>query len=164
MAQRNQAGFAVFEFIVVMLLIGIIGLVGYMARQSYLNARPQNSVNQQFTRSTSPCDIRENDRGCVINGFQVLSPNGGEQLCLGSTYTVRWKAPADFETVTLTLRETSLDGEQYRLGGFPASDLKYDWVVTNVPPGGVYKLWVNSVYKSSSVNDSSDKLFRITSC
>lgn len=131
------------------------------------NDTPKNPV------STSPCEISENKRGCARSDFNLITPNGGETLCIGSIYLIKWKVPSDVGTVTITLRTNELFGQNYKLGTFPASNNEtgtqngageFLWEIKGMPESQVYEMWINAVYKGSSVNDVSDKMFSILSC
>ncbi|GEM_PF-2586574 len=163
MLKLNQRGFTAFETIVVLLLLGILGIAIYLA---YLNtpvARKPYST-PAASKYKSICDFNNNEVGCGLNSFKVLAPSGNEKICIGKNYDIKWAAPDDVSTVTITLREDGLSGQEYKLGIFPASQKHFVWGVTGIPAGSVYKIWINTVYKSSSVNNVSSGLLTIQGC
>ncbi|TSC74872.1 MAG: hypothetical protein G01um101430_689 [Parcubacteria group bacterium Gr01-1014_30] len=124
----------------------------------------------------APCDAVEAKRGCVMNDFNLMSPSGGEQLCLGETYYVKWKVPKDVDIIKLSLRK---GGTTYPLGDFPASynetgqingEGTFPWKVGStaggitMKEGAAYEIWINATYKGASVNDVSNGPFSILSC
>lgn len=137
---------------------------------------PSSSVNPAtppVTQNTSPCHITEDKRGCARNDFKIITPNGGEQLCTLEETKIEWNAPKDVEAVTLKLREVGIYGKEYKVGTFPASYNEEGlvngkgsvmWKVPPIPEGMVYEMWINTVYKGSSVNDVSDGVFSIVNC
>jgi len=161
----GQQGFTAFEVIVVLLLLGILSVAVYIA---YINSpyKPvaHPAVNSKTGAADPVCQIQNADIGCGLKSFNVTTPVGGQQICLGSTVDVKWTAPSDMDTVTITLREDGLGGSESQLGIFPASQHTYSWDVDGVKPSSVYKIWLNSRYKVHSVNADSSGLFTIKNC
>lgn len=106
--------------------------------------------------------------------LKIISPNGGETICSNENFPISWQAPADLETVIITLT-TSVSAN--RLGEFPAVKTVKDnvgygsvsWNLKNeggysIAPGGVYKLWLHSTYKGQTIESRSDKIFSIIDC
>lgn len=128
------------------------------------------------TAQKSSCDFTNNEVGCGRNDFKIVSPNGGEVLCIGKTYKVEWSVPSDLGTISLKARiGAGVSSKDYPIGvgEFPGSyneeGLKngkgvYLWKIPSLPESDVYKIWINAVYKGSSVNDSSDDFLAIRNC
>jgi hypothetical protein len=164
MKRLDQRGFTAFEIIVILLLLGILVIAGYTA---YINSPYTHKTTLAIKPTRTPlsvCDFQNDEVGCGLNSFKVVAPNGGEQICLGSTYKVQWTAPADMEVVNIVVGAPDTASNPVTLGTFPASQKEYDWNVTGIPVGSIYKLWLNSDYKGSSVNADSSKLFSIKNC
>ena len=147
------------------------------ASTSTLATNKQVAAGEQFQ-----CDFRDR-RGCARRDFNLIYPNGGETLCIGDTFNIKWRVPKDVKTVILTLREGGgyQDIVNLVLGVFPSSynetGLKngsgvYPWVVPWLPDGDAYEMWINATYSAHDsydtysyyVNDVSDEMFSIRSC
>jgi prepilin-type N-terminal cleavage/methylation domain-containing protein len=164
---RDQTGFTAFELVITIFLLGILMVAVYFAYINSPYSKPASKPAQSSQNaggSGPPCDFTNNDVGCGLKSFAVTSPSAGQQVCVGDKLDIRWTAPSDMEGVTITVREASLSGTDYKLGTFAASDKQYEWLVNNVPPGDAYKVWVNSRYKAASVNGHSDGLFTVKNC
>ena len=61
--------------------------------------------------------------------LQVLQPNGGEILSVGSVYRITWNSTPDIDTVTI---------------GYKSCDSCLSWIVNNIPNTGYYD-WTVSV-------------------
>jgi pilin/secretion family protein with methylation motif len=157
---KNQSGFTAFELIIVLFLFAFLLIAIYFA---YLNSPESKPATKPLSTPVSICDFRNNDIGCGLNSFTVKAPSSGQQICVDGTFEVKWTAPSDMEAVTVTVRPEGA-GQEYSLGTFPAAQKQYQWLVNNVPPGDVYKLWINSDYKGTSVNNESPGLFTIKNC
>lgn len=129
--------------------------------------------------NSSPCHITDDKRGCARIDFNIITPNGGERFCKGDTIDIKWKVPFDVDKVTLKLREAGINGKEYKIGVFHSyvNDTSYNeniimdgdgdalWKIpSNISENMAYELWINAIYKGSSVNDVSDKVFSIMDC
>jgi len=157
----DQRGFTAFETIVILLLFGLLVVAVNFA---YINSPYSKPAPKPSSTPSSVCDVHNDELGCGLNSFTVKAPTNTQVICEGSTFDVKWSAPSDMETVTVTVRRADLTSQTYSLGTFPASDKQYSWHVAGIPPGDVYKLWINSRYKGISVNGVSGGLFTIKDC
>ncbi|HEY3477129.1 MAG TPA: hypothetical protein VGK56_21115, partial [Anaerolineales bacterium] len=66
--------------------------------------------------------------------IQVVQPNGGEVLTVGSTYRITWNSSPDIDKVTI---------------GYKACDSCLDWIATNIPNVGYYD-W--NVFVGNTIN------------
>jgi hypothetical protein len=66
--------------------------------------------------------------------IQVVQPNGGEVLTVGSTYRITWNSSPDIDKVTI---------------GYKACDSCLDWIATNIPNLGYYD-W--TVFVGNTIN------------
>ena len=105
---------------------------------------------------------------------RIISPNGGESVCLGGKFNIRWESKG-VETVSLRLiGETMGTSVYYYIGmnSVPATYNDYGtpgegfvpWEVKNVPEGQGYKIEIESADFGPKVKDESDKVFTILSC
>lgn len=106
----------------------------------------------------------------------VISPNGGERLCIGSTYKIRWESWG-VDTVVLSVRDrykTSLD---YPLGAHRATSTDsgtsgtgyYMWKVGTsfgipLPASSNYEVYLKSVSGSQNYSDTSDRVITVKHC
>jgi CSLREA domain-containing protein len=65
---------------------------------------------------------------------QILQPNGGEVLTVGTTYRITWNSSPDIDKVTL---------------GYKSCESCLDWIATNIPNTGYYD-W--NVYVGNTTN------------
>ncbi|MBT7580948.1 MAG: tandem-95 repeat protein [Candidatus Marinimicrobia bacterium] len=124
--------------------------------------------------------IRNPDEG-VTWSFNILpkdayatmvDPNGGEQIAIGSTYTIKYDVSDDVNTgykpgVEFNLYKNSthlgeIDDENNYISG-PVSNNnyngEYEWNVTNIYDPGTYKIELRSM--GSHLNDYTDDTFEI---
>ena len=59
--------------------------------------------------------------------LSVISPNGGESITSGSTYTIQWEAPSDM--VKFTLRYSVNNGRTWKKLAKKAEGSSFDWKV-----------------------------------
>ena len=62
--------------------------------------------------------------------LSVISPNGGEAVTSGSTYTIQWEAPSDM--VKFTLRYSVNNGRTWKKIAKKVKGTRYDWKVAVV--------------------------------
>jgi len=62
--------------------------------------------------------------------LSVISPNGGEAVTSGSTYTIQWEAPSDM--VKFTLRYSVNNGRAWKKIAKKVKGTRYDWKVAVV--------------------------------
>lgn len=111
--------------------------------------------------------------------IRVIAPNGGEELCLGEQYPIRWEHSGLIEVqILLTGKKV---GRSYMEFNYPANLNEtgesgtgtYAWEVgrvgsVTVPPGVDYKILILSLDGASSapqiVEDESDAPFTIVLC
>jgi prepilin-type N-terminal cleavage/methylation domain-containing protein len=163
---RGQSGFTAFELIISLFLLGLLLVAVYFAYINSPYSKPATKTTQtsQKKMDSGPCDFNNNDVGCGLNSFTVTAPTSGQKVCLGSTLDIKWTAPADMDAVTVNVREAGLSGKEYHVGTYAATDKHSVWRVENVPPGDAYKVWINSRYKATSVNNHSAGLFTVADC
>jgi hypothetical protein len=65
---------------------------------------------------------------------QIVQPNGGEVLNVGSVYRITWNSTSDIDTVTI---------------GYKSCDSCLDWIANNIPNTGYYD-W--NVYVGNTIN------------
>jgi hypothetical protein len=96
-------------------------------------------------------------------GLMITSPNGGEELELGSTHTIKWSAPGIKDNIRLSLYKG-----RNKLGDIvtriPASQKSYDWNVGKyqggtAKAGGGYTIEI--VSDGNSYKDKCDTQFSI---
>ena len=88
--------------------------------------------------------------GTVFSTIDLITPNGGENLPIGSTHNIRWTT-TDFPTNTNVYIELrpwsgSHDVQTSKIAVVSAATSTYAWTVPNVPPGD-YRV---EVYKADS--------------
>lgn len=99
-----------------------------------------NSTPQSLT--ITECQVTmDADKNCtaafdVVNNNQytkltLLSPNGGEVLPSGSTYTIQWGAPSN--VVKFKLKYSLNNGRTWKLIGKNLTGTSYDWQVPTPP-------------------------------
>lgn len=138
------------------------------------NQSIENVINQQNQINQSPCEITNDKRDCARYDFNVIFPKGGEQFCLGETINIQWKAPKDFDILTVKLIERGYNTTAYNIRTFPANYNEIEkindegtvlWTIPlSVKEGMAYEIWINSVYQNHSINAVSDKAFSIINC
>ena len=96
----------------------------------------------------------------------VVYPNGGEELLIGSTYTIKYNVSDDVNTgynpgveLHLYKDETTHLGEIDGVRNYINSNGEYSWTIDNsYDPGTMYKIQLRSM---SSMYDTSDNYFTI---
>lgn len=97
---------------------------------------------------------------------RVISPNGGESLCMGKTTPIRWEA-SGVKTVTIDLKDADFT---YTIGNFSAASKSISWKVGDIldigvlPAGKSYQIEIKSKDAGTSYSDTSDKVFSIAKC
>src|SRR3989344_1259689 len=115
-------------------------------------------------------DDSNSDFSIAIPSITVLSPNGGEQLQIGSTYRIRWSSAGMYNVKIYIVNDTNTGSGSTNYvipynNGWSASTGFYDWTITSqqLPVGTSnerYKIRIDS-NENSSVFDSSDGYFTI---
>jgi hypothetical protein len=141
-----------------------------------LEVEKKETPSVSLISTGSPCDRIERGR-CVIDDFNVLTPNGGERLCLGDMFNITWKVPGDVESIKVILQNTE---KSYTIGSFPATynetgekntgEGLFPWTVGKTTDrslaraGETYKIVINASYKGYLVADLSDTIFSVITC
>lgn len=147
--------------------------------------------------------IRQNPRYVkkTINGFgtavdgnrflRVTAPNGGENLCLGKNFVIKWES-GSLSSVSISVKEieTPIAGPfgnaSYPLGTFPASynekgeqngSGEVSWLVGSIGSpespgpfeiyareGKVFQIIINNPDEGRFIEDTSDGVFSIIKC
>jgi hypothetical protein len=115
-----------------------------------------NAVGVKITEDTS-------DKTFTIEVVRVLSPNGGETLTSGRTWTIRWQTNKTIKPVAKTVLQYTTDGSTWEsiktLTGNPGS---FNW---KVPVASSTKCKVKVILKDANGtnvgSDVSDKVFTI---
>ncbi|OHA63176.1 MAG: hypothetical protein A2842_00085 [Candidatus Wildermuthbacteria bacterium RIFCSPHIGHO2_01_FULL_48_25] len=115
-------------------------------------------------------DDSNSDFSIAIPSITVLSPNGGEQLQIGSTYRIRWSSAGMYNVKIYIVNDTNTGSGSTNYvipynNGWSASTGFYDWTITSqqLPVGTSnerYKIRIDS-NENSSIFDSSDGYFTI---
>ncbi len=109
--------------------------------------------------------------------LRIVSPNGGEALCLNKEFTIRWESQG-LSTVTVYLSIPSTLPASYSLGTFPADynetgkrgSGEFVWTVgktengAKIKEGSAYNIIINSTDGGSLIADTSDNIFSILAC
>jgi hypothetical protein len=109
----------------------------------------------------------------VQQSITLISPNGGEVLKEGSTYTIKWETkniPAGYK-VSISIRRVAppplpAEGQEFDPVVFVNLENtgSKDWTVSDMYPEGNYILEINSyasVPVTNPVSDESDAVFQI---
>lgn len=118
-------------------------------------------------KASTPASAREDaSTGYPIDevkpGVHVISPNGGESLCMSKTTPIRWEANG-VETVTINLKDADFT---YTIGSFVAASKTISWKVGDIldigvlPAGKSYQIEIKSKDAGTNYSDASDKVFR----
>ena len=91
----------------------------------------------------------------VIDEIVLLTPNGGEVIPSGSTYTVQWYTPSD--PVSFKLKYSMDNGNTWKTIGSGITDTSYDWTVPTPPKNKTRCLVKVVAYDASEVKVGADK-------
>ena len=90
----------------------------------------------------------------------IVSPNGGELLTFGQTYTIQWDSSHNFDTVSLYYATDG--GFSGSITGNIADTGSYVWQVNPVYGKGSYRIYINgNIGQYNYANDASDGYFTI---
>ncbi len=106
----------------------------------------------------------------------ILTPNGGESLCIGSTHKIKWEGWG-IDTVVLSVRNRYNNELNYPLGAHRATSTDsgttgtnyYTWKVGTssgipLPSNANYEVYAKSVVGSRVYTDTSDRVFSVKEC
>jgi cell division protein FtsB len=106
---------------------------------------------------------------------KIVSPNGGENLCLNSETTIEWESKG-VDVVSVRIMKQAFEGTNYYYiddlsavsstyneEGVPGKGLAV-WKVKNIPVGQGYKIEIMSAGSASRVSDISDSVFSVIVC
>jgi hypothetical protein len=100
----------------------------------------------------------------VKKELQLISPNGGEVLRAGNTYTITWRA-RKIDKVDIVLVKEGEEPKKSKIivQNFPAKEAKYEWrIFTFEETGDRYKISIfESPWKEGNKIDYSDNYFSI---
>lgn len=185
---KKQSKKILFAIIVTFLITTILLSLGfYYYHSSVLNKLNTDIQLQKESFSQATKDLNkeieiltckgvwDEAEGCVPYLLTLISPNGGESICIGETFTIKWKGPADMETVSIwlstpqgntekiveTLAVNNVEGDV----GFG----EFEWEGTKVfgapfTPKNIYKVNLNTNYDGVLLLDSSDDLLELKNC
>ncbi|MFH1671613.1 MAG: hypothetical protein ABH889_02475, partial [Candidatus Portnoybacteria bacterium] len=119
--------------------------------------------------------IREEKKETLY--VRLVSPNGGEYLCLGEDFIIRWESD-NLRTVDLWIKQAGGQSARYPLGSFPADFNESGksgtgltvWKVGDttggikLKEGNTYEILINGYSDKPAVNDVSDGVFSILLC
>ena len=135
-------------------------------------------ANQQTQPSPSPSQVytekhkgEDASTGYAIDqqakpGVRVVSPNGGEKLCLNKPASIKWTAN-DIKVITLSIKNSDFT---YTIGSYPAANGSVSWKVGDIldigvlPAGASYKIENKSKDEGTNYADVSDKVFTVAKC
>lgn len=97
--------------------------------------------------------------------IRILAPNGGENLCLGEEFEIRWEG-SNIQRVQITLKR---GGFAYRVAEYYLAEGSYPWKVGGLVSGrsvepGEYFLRITSYDGGFGLFDESSAPFFITRC
>lgn len=129
----------------------------YKVKSRGLTGNEAESTDQIFTTSVPPLVPPSS------NKVTVLSPNGGEILQEGNTYTIQWEPSLSSDTpeagnlrwgISLIKISYGIWNNVQSPGSIPITQTSYSWTVgTNYPAGDDYKIRLSlNCYFSCSVN------------
>lgn len=125
-------------------------------------------LNAAIASQKQTCPGTVKNGACILSNFRLISPNGGEQLCLGEEYEIKWKNPTDMKFVNVFIREGNTTR---KIGTYPANfnetgEKGYGSAIwkANTKEGYIYEVIVNSDYNARLVSDTSDDVFSIVNC
>ncbi|KKT38951.1 hypothetical protein A2W54_00430 [Candidatus Giovannonibacteria bacterium RIFCSPHIGHO2_02_43_13] len=92
---------------------------------------------------------------------KLISPNGGEKLTRGNSYTISWTSVGDVGAIDIFLMKGNLVlGDIGFVGAYPATPTSFNWkIADSYVEGGDYKIRVSN--QKGTVLDESDMPFNI---
>ena len=136
-------------------------------------------------------EVVKNDSRTPLPYLQLVSPNGGESLCRGENFIIKWES-GGLKTVSVFLKDAKdtyppktdnpFAPRPTKLGTFPSSfnergtqdgDGEFSWKVgyypsgpfeTQVEIGATYEILITGSDEDRSLEDVSDKVFSINFC
>ncbi len=96
----------------------------------------------------------------VASSLEILSPNGGETLTIGTTYTIKWNSTHNFDTVDLQYASDSGFSSMIAKN-IPDMDT-FSWQVNSIYGTGNYKIYIYGTTNGyMTANDNSNNYFTI---
>ncbi|MCX7914504.1 MAG: hypothetical protein N2511_07970, partial [Thermodesulfovibrionales bacterium] len=127
--------------------------------------KTQNFVRvEAIDSSNHTMGTDDSDKAFVIEVLRVVSPNGGETLQVGSTYTIKWETYALTKPVNKAILQYSTNGgiswtNITTLTGNPGS---YNWIVPNtLSTKGKVRVILKDNLGATIATDASDRVFKI---
>jgi hypothetical protein len=88
----------------------------------------------------------------------ITSPNGGENLVGGTTYTIRWTSSQTFDSIDIEY----YNGTQWKMIVYGTQDDgSYSWLVPNISTTNA-RLWIKGWSSGGNPSDYSDNTFTIS--
>jgi hypothetical protein len=94
------------------------------------------------------------------NYYQVLTPNGGETLTMGTSYDITWKSGGDASSVVKLYYSTDGGSGWYTIDTYVSNDGSYSWTVPTLSEASSQCL-IRIVDYSEDIQDQSDAVFTI---
>ena len=94
------------------------------------------------------------------NYYQVLTPNGGETLTMGTSYDITWKSGGDASSVVKLYYSTDGGSGWYTIDTYESNDGSYSWTVPTLSEASSQCL-IRIVDYSEDIQDQSDAVFTI---
>lgn len=177
--------------IVIVLLVIIAGVTGFFVFKYY---QDNNSLKSEVTQLKAENDLLNTDlkntkeqvdnlnkrvnelTKVPENYIKIISPNGGETLCLNSNTTIKWESKG-IDRIGIRIIKETIDGTNYyNISGFDSisatagktgipGEGTISWNVKNILAGDSYKIEITSIdTNKTKVVSKSEKVFSISYC
>ncbi len=146
-----------------LILIIVIGLIILGVAKYFTTKQPpaQQQIGNEIASTTQVTEKIENESPAVpvvryptteskqTSTFSIVSPNGGESLKVGRSFTIRWNSDGSTmggngnNVVTVSLTPQNLgykDERQFGIANVKASDLSYIWTPPASLSGDSYRI------------------------
>ena len=95
--------------------------------------------------------------------MNLLSPNGGENLVIGKSYTITWQAnDSDNDKILTSVLYSADNGGKWSFLTFETTASQFIWDTSNLKPGYNYKIKLLATDGFHTVTDISDETFVVS--
>lgn len=160
--------------IAVVISVLVAGEGVYLYQQSILE-KIENELRQQIDDLHTQLNQTITDKDALQQQYvKIISPNGGENLCLGDNFNIKWESKG-LETVELYISKPQ--AASYPLGAYPADFNEINepgwgmfvWKVgttsggINLREGNAWTITISNP-DNPEINDRTDGVFSILQC